>query len=280
MTAKTAVTGEPGGPLVVVLGLLAADAPGRVMGAPEDWPRWAVLLPHVLAATGHFKHFPGPQEQPGRHDASWLLDRAATYLQVHARLAEARPLAERALAITEAAYGPDHPDVAIRLNNLALIWRDLGEPGTARPLADRALAITEAAYGPDHPDVATRLNNLALIWQDLGKPGTARPLTERALAIDEAAYGPDHPDVGAALNNLATIWRDLGEPGTARPLTERALAITEAAYGPGHPTVGILRANLTALLHEIDHGASTAGGTSPEGHQPGRGAEGDPDGGP
>jgi hypothetical protein len=32
-------------------------------------------------------------------DASWLLDRAATYLQVHARLAEARPLAERALAI-------------------------------------------------------------------------------------------------------------------------------------------------------------------------------------
>ena len=187
---------DRGGPLVVVLGLLAADAPGRVMGAPEDWPRWAVLLPHVLAATGHFKHFPGPQEQPGRHDASWLLDRAATYLQVHARLAEARPLAERALAITE------------------------------------------------------------------------------------AAYGPGHPAVGAALNNLALIWRDLGEPGTARPLAERALAITEAAYGPDHPTVGILRANLTALIHEIDHGASTAGGTSPEGHQPGRGAEGDPDGGP
>ena len=168
MTAGTPVKAEPAGPLVVVLGLLAADAPGTVMGAPEDWPRWAVLLPHVLAATGHFDPLPGPQEQPGREEASWLLDRAATYLQVRARLAEARPLAERAVAIAEAAYGPGHPTVGIRLNNLALIWRDLGQPGQARPLAERALGIAEATYGPDHPTVATLRNNLATILRDLG----------------------------------------------------------------------------------------------------------------
>src|SRR6266571_1282249 len=40
-------------PMAVVLGLLRADAPGQIVGAPRDWPRWAVLLPHVLAATGH-----------------------------------------------------------------------------------------------------------------------------------------------------------------------------------------------------------------------------------
>ncbi len=88
--------------------------------------------------------------------------------------AEARPLAERALAIDEAAYGPDHPTVAIRLSNLALILQDLGQLAEARPLAERALAITEAAYGPDHPDVAIRLNNLATIWRDLGEPGEAQ----------------------------------------------------------------------------------------------------------
>ena len=202
---------DPGTPLAVVLGLLEADAPRRVEGAPEDWPRWAVLLPHVLAATSHFNPLPGPQDQPGRDDDSWLLDRAAAYLQVHARLAEARPLAERALAITEAAHGPDHPDVGVWLNNLALIWKDLGQPEKARPLAERALAIGEAAYGPDHPAVGTRLNNLAAIWQDLGQPEQARPLAERALAIGEAAHGPDHPDVGIWLNNLALIWKDLGQ---------------------------------------------------------------------
>ena len=86
----------------------------------------------------------------------WLLDRAATYLRVHARLAEARPLAERALAITEAAYGPDHPDVAIRAEqprpHPGGTW---GSRSEARPLAERALAITEAAYGPGHPQAAT-----------------------------------------------------------------------------------------------------------------------------
>jgi Tetratricopeptide repeat len=153
MTETLPAAGERAAPLALVLRLLGADAPGTVMGAPEDWPRWAVLLPHVLAATTRFAPLPGPGEQPGRTDTAWLLDRAATYLQVHARLGEARPLAERALSITEAAYGPDHPDVGTRLNNLASIWKELGQPDQARPLAERALSITEAAHGPDHPAV-------------------------------------------------------------------------------------------------------------------------------
>lgn len=41
----------PAHPLGVVLGLLNADAPWQIT-APQNWPRWAVLLPHVLAATG------------------------------------------------------------------------------------------------------------------------------------------------------------------------------------------------------------------------------------
>jgi Tetratricopeptide repeat len=153
--------------LRAVLELLRADAPGTIMGAPQDWPRWAALLPHVLAASSHFNSLSGPAQDAAGADVSWLLDRAATYLQVHARLAEARLLAERALSITEAAYGPDHPTVATRLNNLALILLDLGQPVEARPLAERALTITEAAYGPDHPTVATRRTNLAVILADL-----------------------------------------------------------------------------------------------------------------
>jgi tetratricopeptide (TPR) repeat protein len=178
--------GQMADPLAVALRLLRADAPVQIMGAPQDWPQWAVLLPHVLAAAGHAGH-PGRQPGPAvMNDASWLLDRAGTYLQVQAQLTDAKTLLERALAIDEAAYGPDHPGVARDLNNLATILRDLGDPAGARPLQERALAITEAAYGPDHPDVGTRLNNLATILQDLGDLAGARPLQERALAITEA----------------------------------------------------------------------------------------------
>ena len=47
------VPGRVGQPLAVALALLHADAPGQIIGTPAAWPRWAVLLPHVLAATGH-----------------------------------------------------------------------------------------------------------------------------------------------------------------------------------------------------------------------------------
>ena len=128
--------------LSVVLNLLRADAPEQIMGAPQDWPRWAVLLPHALAATGYIGELSGLVPELARDNATWLLDRTATYLQAHARLAEALPLAERALAIDEAALGTDHPTVGIRLNTLALILRDLGQAEQARPLAERALIIT------------------------------------------------------------------------------------------------------------------------------------------
>ncbi len=179
--------GEPpptaDGPLALALGLLRADAPTRISGVPQDWPRWAVLLPHVLAATGLADQAPGPAGRGLAAGTAWLLDRAGTYLQVHARLADARLLLERALAITEAEVDPDHPTVATRLNNLAVIMQDLGLAEQARPLTERALAISEAALGPDHPDVAIRLNNLAGIMQDLGLAQEARQFRQRADAI-------------------------------------------------------------------------------------------------
>ena len=33
---------------------------------------------------------------------------------------------QQALAITEAALGPDHPDIGLRLSNLATMLQDLG----------------------------------------------------------------------------------------------------------------------------------------------------------
>jgi tetratricopeptide (TPR) repeat protein len=65
--------------------------------------------------------------------------------------AAAVELYDRALRIDEAAYGPDHPQVAITLTNLGIARRELGETAAAVELLERALRIFEAAYGPDHP---------------------------------------------------------------------------------------------------------------------------------
>ncbi len=63
----------------------------------------------------------------------------------------ARPLLERALRINETTFGPQHPTVAKRLSNLAVVLQDIGDAAGARPLLERALRIYEKTFGPEHP---------------------------------------------------------------------------------------------------------------------------------
>ena len=142
----------------------------------------------------------------------------------------------RALAIDEKSYGPDYPNVARDLNNLALLLQATNRLGEAEPLMKRALAIDEKSYGPDHPRVAIDLNNLAQLLQATNRLGEAEPLMKRALAIDEKSYGPDHPDVARHLNNLATLLQDANRLGEAEPLMKRVLVILlKFTHETGHP---------------------------------------------
>ena len=75
----------------------------------------------------------------------------SSMLRATNRLAEAEPLYRRALAIDEASYGPDHPDVATDLNNLAVLLRATNRLAEAEPLYRRALAIDEASVRPRPP---------------------------------------------------------------------------------------------------------------------------------
>ena len=72
-------------------------------------------------------------------------------LQAFNRIDEAEAMFRRALEIDEAAFGPDHPKVAIRLNNLASLLQATNRLEEAEPMFRRALAIFEQSLGPDHP---------------------------------------------------------------------------------------------------------------------------------
>ena len=50
------------------------------------------------------------------------LNNLAALYEAQGRYADAEPLYKRSLAICEKALGPDHPDVAMSLNNLAVLY--------------------------------------------------------------------------------------------------------------------------------------------------------------
>ena len=215
------------------------------VGNPQDvrtWPILDPLAPHALALASRADDL-GIAEP-----TAWLYGQLDNLLDAKARYAEAEKASSRALAVSEESLGPDHPTVAVRLNNLAALLSKTNRVTEAEPLMRRALAIDEASYGPDHPNVAIDLNNLAQLLQATNRLAEAEPLMRRALAIDEASYGPDHPEVARDLNNLAQLLQATNRLAEAEPLMRRALAIDEASYGPDHPDVAIRLNNLAQLL--------------------------------
>ena len=75
------------------------------------------------------------------------LGRAHGFLGDHAKK---RDMLERALAISERAYGRDHAQVAFNLYNLGMAHGALGDQAKKRELLERALPIWTRAYGTDN----------------------------------------------------------------------------------------------------------------------------------
>jgi tetratricopeptide (TPR) repeat protein len=119
----------------------------------------------------------------------------------------------RALAIDEQSYGKNHPSVAVRLNNLALLLQDTNRLAEAEPLMWRALAIDEQSYGKDHPHVANCLNNLAGLLHRTNRLAEAEPLMRRMVEIIlrfTRETGDPHPRLKGAINNYASLLQAMG----------------------------------------------------------------------
>jgi CHAT domain-containing protein/Tfp pilus assembly protein PilF len=163
---------------------------------------------------------------------------------------EALSLVERRLEIREKVLGPEHPVVVAIVNNLAILYQQIGDYTKAKSLFQRTLTSKEKALGSEHPDVARLLNNLAFLHKSRGDYAKAEPLYLRALTIKERALGPEHPDVASTLNNLALLHKSRGDYAKAEPLYQRALTILEKAVGLEYSDVASALNNLAILYRD------------------------------
>ena len=179
------------------------------------------------------------------------LNKQITEMYEAGRFNQAIPMAWEFFELSEKSLGPDHPDTAMPLNVLALMYRSMRDYPKAEALFCRALKIAEKALGPDHPDIVAILNNLAELYCSLGDYAKAEPLYARALKIDEKALGPDHPGTARSLNALAGVYLSMGDYAKAEPLFQRALKIREKALGPDHPDTATDLNNLAELYRSM-----------------------------
>ncbi len=121
------------------------------------------------------KEFTGTQVTKG----ALLSALGETYLGLGLKNDKAVATLAKALAVREAAVGPDHPDTLDSRNNLAQAYLDAGRTAEAIRMLEATLRLRESKLGPDHPDTLQCRNGLAATYLEAGRTTEERSQSSR-----------------------------------------------------------------------------------------------------
>jgi tetratricopeptide (TPR) repeat protein len=157
------------------------------------------------------------------------LNTLAASHQVQGRFAEALPLYERSLRITEKAAGLGGPDAAYLLNNVAVLMFQLGRQDECMKLLHETREKMEKKLGSQHPMLAWLLRAIGRTHLRMRQfPEAARAL-EQAVAILLTQKDDARGVWTATQNDLGFALLRTGQPRQALTPLERALAGWEHA---------------------------------------------------
>jgi hypothetical protein len=251
---------------------------------PVTWPRWARLMPHLLAADLAATDNPALRwmacdacwyllargDARTAHDLArdlrqqWLDQLGADHedvlamahdlaeaLQSMGRYAEARDLDQDTLDRHRRIQGEDHLNTLMYANSLATDLRYLGEVQAARDLDQDTLDRRRRILGEDHPTTLMSAHNLAIDLAELGEVRDARDLDQDNLDRYRRVLGEDHPHTLMSATCLAADLRELDEVRDARDLDQDTLDRSRRVLGEDHPYTLMSANNLAADLREL-----------------------------
>jgi tetratricopeptide (TPR) repeat protein len=263
--------------------ILADSDPGDPAN-PVTWPRWAELMPHLLAADLGATQSPALRQMACRagyylvargdirigHDLTSRLrqqwrDRfgddhqhvlaialpLSWALRMMGHYAEARDLGQETLGRERRILGEDHPSTLMSGNYLAAALRDLGDLHAARDLAQDILDRRRRVLGENDPETLISAYNLAAILRGLGEYQAARDLNEDTLDRKRRVLGENYPSTLTTAHNLAVDLQDLDELLAARDLARDTLDRRTRVLGEDHPDTLRTASSLAAIMRDL-----------------------------
>ncbi len=212
----------------------------------EDWPAWALLLPHIVALA---EHLPTGAEAARLvrvlHAFVPVLSESGAFALYHKGYELAFDLLRPAVDICELYPGDDRArERVIARNSLGQAYAALGDVRTGMAQVEQALADAEQHLGKEDRDTLTVRVTLANQHRDIGQVDEAVRLLERVLADIERTVGADSLDAHWARCNLGTAYRTVGRTDAARRLLTRSVAEGVRLLGEDHSHVIMLRSAL------------------------------------
>ncbi|MDZ3823387.1 MAG: serine/threonine-protein kinase [Pseudoxanthomonas sp.] len=191
------------------------------------------------------------------HEHANMIANLAQALHGLERLDEADRLYARAATLLAGEFPDGSRDIAILLNNRALLARDRGDQAAALDLLERSVAMRRQVYEGDHPVVVFGLVNLARQSLAMDRPGDALAHAGEAVAMADRLFAQPAQEQVMALAVLAQALARGDKAGEAHA----RLAQAEAALA-ALPEGSERAARLVADTRDMLCGEAPAAGAS------------------
>ena len=154
------------------------------------------------------------------------------------------------LRIYKEVLGENHPDYAMSLNNLGLLYSKQGNYSAAEQYYLESLRIYKEVIGENHPDYASCLSNLGLLYRTQGNYSVSEQYYLESLRICKEVLGENHPDYANCLHNLGALYKTQGNYSAAEQCCLETLRIYKEVLGENHPYYATCLNNLGCLYDD------------------------------
>jgi tetratricopeptide (TPR) repeat protein len=212
--------GQPGGPAFLMIGLATEGGLQLQTGKYQEAEKTLRRALQIGRENPQDPKCQGLGLALALHNLGWCLIFTQQRTEAEADLREA-------LAIEEKIEGPDHPNLARTLTDLAQVLSDEDRMEEAERLLDRALRLCKPGSGPMSPETQNTLSAVGRNLFRLERFTEALPIQRSLVENSRTNYGRDSYSYACALSDLGKTEVKLEHLDEAKQTLEEAVAIGE-----------------------------------------------------
>ncbi len=167
-------------------------------------------------------------------------------------------LTRTSLAVAERAVGPDAPEVADCLDNLADAYQQAVVADSSVMAIDRAIRIERKLGSSRAGYLAADLHRKGFWLLEQGSLGSADTLLAQAIDMARSLTRPDSTMLASMYNTRGGIAQNLGRHQEASELFGRGLELADKLHGGAQTLVVVLERNLATQYLDLQQTAKAA----------------------
>ena len=158
---------------------------------------------------------------------------------------------EKSIEILE-SDSPSSITLANSYNNIAEVYRIVGQNIEAWSFCEKALSIYAELLPPHHPTFGVLSGSIGSIFVSMGNWDKALECYQAALKNQEYSLFSNHPAVAQTYSSIGTIYRNMGKYTEALSFFEKDLEIKKRSCPSNDPDLAISYNNIANLYFDME----------------------------